>query len=300
MFRIAFSPIYRYPLPEGHRFPMAKYDLLPEQLVYEGTVSREQFFEPGALSVEEILTTHTRDYWEKLEGLALSYKESRRIGFPMTELLVRRGRHIARGSYECALHALHDGIAMNIAGGTHHAYADRGEGFCVFNDFALSARLLLRAGLVERILIADLDVHQGNGTAHIFRDEPRVFTFSMHGERNYPLRKERSDLDIGLPDGTADRAYLDTLGRVFPELLDSLAPQIVLYLAGVDVLAGDKLGRLALSMDGCRQRDRLVLEACKNRDIPVVVSMGGGYSARIATVVEAHANTFREAHRIFF
>lgn len=279
---------------------MVKYELLPEQLIYEGTVKESQFFAPRPLDEAEVLLTHTRDYWEKLISGELSYKEARKIGFPMTDLLVFRGRHISHGTYQCAHFAFEHGIAMNIAGGTHHAYADRGEGFCVFNDFAIAARLLLHEGRVQKILIVDLDVHQGNGTAHIFQDEPRVFTFSMHGEKNYPLRKERSDLDIGLPDGTGDEVYLSILENQLPRLIDQVMPDIIFYLSGVDVLSTDKLGRLALSLDGCRRRDRIVLDTCHRNHIPVVVSMGGGYSERVATVVEAHAITFREAQRIFF
>jgi acetoin utilization deacetylase AcuC-like enzyme len=193
-----------------------------------------------------------------------------------------------------------DGVAMNVAGGTHHAFADRGEGFCVFNDIALAANVLLSQQLVKKILIVDLDVHQGNGTAKIFEKDPRVFTFSMHGARNYPTRKEQSDLDIGLPDQTNDQLYLSTLKETLPRLMDEVQPDFIFYLAGVDVLATDKLGRLALSMEGCKQRDRLVLETCHRNQIPVAISMGGGYSERLAHIVEAHCNTFREAMRLYF
>lgn len=279
---------------------MVKYDLLPEQLVYEGTIRDGSFFRPEALTPEEILLTHTDAYWQKLESGTLSYKEQRNIGFPVTPLLIERGRHISRGTYQCALYAQEHGIAMNIAGGTHHAFADRGEGFCVFNDFAIAANLLLARQQAQRILIVDLDVHQGNGTARLFQDEPRVFTFSMHGAKNYPSRKERSDLDIGLPDGTDDKLYIRILEDTLFGLLEKVQPDIVFYLAGVDVLDTDKLGRLALTVEGCKQRDRIVLEQCHKNRIPVAVSMGGGYSERIATIVEAHANTFREAQRIFF
>ncbi|RME94849.1 MAG: histone deacetylase [Bacteroidetes bacterium] len=300
MLRIAFSPIYKYQLPEGHRFPMAKYELLPEQLLYEGTARESQFFAPDRLDEDTILLTHTVEYWDKLQNQKLSRKEERAIGFPMRPELVERGRYIAQGTIQCALYARQYGVAMNIAGGTHHAFADRGEGFCVFNDFAIAANYLLAEGGVRQILIVDLDVHQGNGTAHIFRDEPRVFTFSMHGARNYPTRKERSDLDIGLPDKTEDEPYLKTLYNTLPRLLHELQPDLVCYLAGVDVLATDKLGRLSMSIEGCKARDRFVFEQCKGHGIPVAVSMGGGYSERIAHIVEAHANTFRMAEEVFF
>lgn len=300
MLRVAWSPIYRYELPEGHRFPMEKYDLLPEQLVREGTLAQENFFEPLAVEEATLLQTHTLPYWESLKDQTLDPKAIRKIGFPMRPKLVERGRHIAQGTLDCALHALNDGISLNMAGGTHHSYADHGEGFCVFNDIAIASTELLTLGRVESILVVDLDVHQGNGTAHIFADQPKVFTFSMHGARNYPLRKERSSLDVGLPDGMEDQAYLTTLGRHLEDLMDQVMPGIVFYQAGVDVLATDKLGRLALSRQGCRRRDEMVMTSCRRHNVPLVVTMGGGYSVRLADVIEAHANTFRAAQQIYF
>ena len=300
MLKIAWSPVYKYELPEGHRFPMLKYELIPEQLLYEGTVTEANFFQPELLPESVALRTHTRAYWDKLTQVTLSPGEIRAIGFPINERFVVRGRHISNGTIQCARFALEHGCALNVAGGTHHAYADRGEGYCCFNDQAVASNYLLDNGLAHRILIVDLDVHQGNGTAHIFRDEPRVFTFSMHGERNYPLRKEKSDLDIGLPDGTEDAAYLDLLRNTLPRIADTFQPDFIFYQSGVDVLGSDKLGRLNLSRDGCRDRDRLVLSFCREHRIPVAVSMGGGYSPRIADIVEAHANTFRVAQELFF
>ena len=300
MLKIAWSPVYKYDLPEGHRFPMAKYELIPEQLLYEGTVSEQNFFHPDLLSEEYGLLTHTREYWDKLNNVALSDREARAIGFPINEKFVLRGRHIAQGTVEAALFALKYGIAMNVAGGTHHAFADRGEGYCCFNDQAVAANYLLKNQLAKKILIVDLDVHQGNGTAHIFRDEPRVFTFSMHGERNYPLRKEKSDLDVALPDGMTDEPYLRLLREHLPRLAETVEPDFVFYLSGVDVLGTDKLGRLNMSRSGCRERDRIVLDYCHTNRIPVAVSMGGGYSTRLADIVEAHANTFRVAQEVFF
>jgi acetoin utilization deacetylase AcuC-like enzyme len=240
--KIAFSPIYKYELPEGHRFPMLKYELLAEQLIWEGTVSDVNMFHPDMLTAETALLTHTEEWWRKMTELTLNEREIRAIGFPINEKFVRRGRHISQGTLECALFALQNGCSMNIAGGTHHAFADRGEGFCCFNDQAVAANYLLQQGLAKRILIVDLDVHQGNGTARIFQDDPRVFTFSMHGERNYPLRKEISSLDIGLPDGMEDAAYLKILNNTLPRLLDDFQPDFVFYLSGVDVLETDKLG----------------------------------------------------------
>jgi acetoin utilization deacetylase AcuC-like enzyme len=207
---------------------------------------------------------------------------------------------IANGTVQAALYALESGAAMNIAGGTHHAFTDRGEGFCLLNDIAIAANYLLEKNLVQKILVVDLDVHQGNGTAEIFRNEPRVFTFSMHGEKNYPLHKEQSDLDIPLPDGTGDKTYLRQLGKTLPALIDTHEPGFIFFQSGVDVLASDKLGRLAMTVAGCRERDRLVFEQCRQHKIPVVASMGGGYSQRVADIVEAHANTYRLAREIFF
>ena len=231
--RVAFSPIYRYELlPEGHRFPMDKYDLLPEQLLLEGTVGRVRFFHPEPLTEEQILRTHTAEYWSKMKHGTLSRKEIRAMGFPFHESLVWRGRHIANGTLQCAYHAMRDGVSLNIAGGTHHAYADRGEGFCLFNDMAIASTELLHRGDVNDILIIDLDVHQGNGTAHIFQEEPRVYTFSMHGAHNYPLHKEQSDWDIGVPDGIGDEDYLKILEEALQELFVKRSPDIVFYLSG--------------------------------------------------------------------
>jgi len=300
MLKIAFSPIYKYELPDGHRFPMAKYELLPEQLLWEGTVNESNFFHPDLLSEEVALLTHTPDWWAKMNEVRLSEKEIRAIGFPINEHFVKRGRHISNGTLQCTQWALEHGCSMNIAGGTHHAFADRGEGFCCFNDQAVAANWLLMNGLAQKILIVDLDVHQGNGTANIFENEPRVFTFSMHGERNYPIRKEKSDLDIGLPDGTEDTHYLKTLREALPRIADKFQPDFVFYQSGVDILESDKLGRLNVSRAGCRERDRVVLSFCKTNHLPIVISMGGGYSPRISDIVEAHANTFRMAQEVFF
>ncbi len=279
---------------------MIKYELIPEQLVYEGTVHESQFFHPDLLTEEEILWTHDLEFWEKLKTLTLTPKEIRKIGFPLSEALITRGRHISKGTIQCALYAQKYGVAMNIAGGTHHSFTNRGEGFCILNDFAIAANYLLQHQLAKKILIVDLDVHQGNGTAQIFRNEKAVFTFSVHGAKNYPVRKEKSDLDIGLPDKTEDKFYLETVQKTLPRLLDQVQPDFIFYLAGVDILATDKLGRLAVSREGCRQRDQFVLNLCKKNNIPVAVSMGGGYSVKITDIVEAHANTFRVAQNIYF
>ncbi|MFY8011162.1 MAG: histone deacetylase [Saprospiraceae bacterium] len=300
MLQIAFSPIYEYPLPKGHRFPMDKYSLIPQQLLYEGTVQEKQFFHPDPISEEIILLTHSAKYWEDLKNQTLSEKEIRAIGFPMTPLLVERGRHIAAGTLQCVEYAVKQGISMNAAGGTHHAFKEKGEGFCVFNDIAIASNYLIHSNKFNNILIVDLDVHQGNGSASIFNGQGQVFTFSMHGAKNYPFRKEASHLDIGLPDGTEDDAYLKILFNILPRVIDQHRPELIFYQAGVDILTTDRLGRLSVSREGCRKRDKYVMEICKKNKIPLVVTMGGGYSPQLSHIIEAHANTFRTATEVYF
>lgn len=300
MLKIAYCPIYHHPLPEGHRFPMAKYSLLPEQLLYEGTCVEANFFEPERLSDSEILSVHSKDYWEKLKNLKLSRQEERKTGFPLSAGLVEREITICKGTIQNAEYALKHGVSMNIAGGTHHAYTDHGEGFCLLNDIALASRWLLNNKKAQQILVVDLDVHQGNGTAKIMEQEPHVFTFSMHGKNNYPLHKEKSDLDIELPDKADDKTYLNLLTYHLPKLLDQLQPDFIFFQSGVDVLATDKLGRLGMTKEGCKARDRFVLESCKAHNIPLAINMGGGYSERLADIIDAHANTFRLAQEIWF
>ncbi len=300
MLKIAFSPIYKYQLPVNHRFPMIKYELIPEQLLYEGTIVEDNFFHPKAIEEEIILYTHSENYWTRLKNLDLNPREIRKIGFPLRKDLVDRGTYISQGTIDCCLFALKYGISMNVAGGTHHSFRDRGEGFCLLNDFAIASNYLLKNNLVQQILIVDLDVHQGNGTAKIFEHESRVFTFSMHGEKNYPTQKEKSDLDIGLPDKCEDTFYLNQLYHTLPRLIDMVQPDIILYLSGVDIIHSDKLGRLNISKEGCKKRDEFVLGLCKKNNIPIAISMGGGYSPKIADIVDAHANTFRLAQYIFF
>lgn len=300
MLKIAWSDIYVLPLPANHRFPMSKYELLPEQLLYEGTISSGNLFRPEAPEDALIVSTHTPAYWHKLKHQELTKSEIRKTGFPLSSLLVDREVTIMNGTVQCAMYALKYGIAMNIAGGTHHAFTDRGEGFCLLNDIAIAANYLLKNQLAKQILVVDLDVHQGNGTAQIFAAEPRVFTFSMHGAHNYPMHKETSDLDIGLPDGTNDAFYLRTLEVNLKNLIEQVQPDFLFFQSGVDILATDKLGRLAVSLDGCKQRDRMVLQLARENNIPLVASMGGGYSADIKVIIEAHANTYRLAQAIYF
>ncbi|MEY4605107.1 MAG: hypothetical protein RIT43_2399 [Bacteroidota bacterium] len=296
--RIAFRNEYVQALPEGHRFPMEKYDLLPRQLIHEGTISREQLFEPEIIEDAHVLDVHSSLYFERLTSLMLSAREQRVSGFPHDQKLIQRERMIMEGTRKCVEYALEDGISMNIAGGTHHAFYDRGEGFCLLNDQAIAAKWFLKEYPEKKVLIVDLDVHQGNGTASIFETDQRVFTFSMHGRNNYPLKKEHSDLDIELEDGTDDDTYLYQLAHSLDSILSGFTPDLVFYQCGVDVIGSDKLGKLGLTIQGCKMRDRMVFETARTLSVPVVCSMGGGYSRDIRDIIEAHANTFREAQFI--
>ena len=296
---IAWDPIYVQPLPAGHRFPMLKYELIPEQLLYEGTIRPDNLFSPEPCRHDILVLTHTAEWLQKLKDQGLSAKEQRRIGFPQSESLTRREWVIVQGTVDCCMHAFVNGVSLNVAGGTHHAFADFGEGFCLLNDFAVAANYLLQTGQARRLLMVDLDVHQGNGTAKLFANNPNVFTFSMHGKHNYPFHKEKSDLDVELEDGTPDVTYLEILAQHLPSLLHKLQPQMVFYLSGVDILATDKFGKLGVSIEGSRQRDEFVFLQLRDRGIPCVVAMGGGYSADIRIIVEAHCNTFRAAKEIY-
>lgn len=295
MIKIAFDPIYAHPLPENHRFPMLKYQLIPEQLIHEGTFAEENFFSPGRCAEEIILYTHELVYLNKLLHQQLSPSEQRKIGFPQSPELTERELIITQGTIDACSFALDSGVALNVAGGTHHAFADRGEGFCLLNDMAIAANYLLRKQISKKILIIDLDVHQGNGTAKLMEHEERVFTFSMHGAHNYPFHKEKSDLDIGLKDGTTGAEYLAILNETLPKLIIQVKPDFAFYLSGVDILNTDKFGKLQVSLSECKQRDEIVFEYLKKYQIPVTVALGGGYSPDIRTIVEAHCNTFRLA-----
>ena len=296
---IAYDPLYAHPLPEGHRFPMLKYELIPQQLLYEGTIHPDNIFSPLPCSKDVVLWTHSEEYYNKLNHQTLSEREQRHIGFPQSEQLTKRELIITQGTIDCCEFALQQGIALNVAGGTHHAFRDRGEGFCLLNDFAIASNYLLQRKLAERILIIDLDVHQGNGTAKIFEEQEAVFTFSIHGEHNYPFRKEKSDYDIGLRDGTTDQQYLSVLEEALADIFSKVKPDFAFYLSGVDVLASDKFGKLNLSLQGCRRRDELVFSFLKQHQVPCTVAMGGGYSADIKIIVEAHCNTFRLAKSMY-
>ena len=300
MLKIAFNENYIYSLDENHRFPMIKYELIPEQLIREGTCLDSNFFKPTKIKNELVLITHEEEYFKRFTSLKLSNKEIREIGFPLSQELVDRELEIAEGTIKCTGYSIKNGISMNIAGGTHHAFYNRGEAFCMLNDQAIAANYLLSKKLAKKILIIDLDVHQGNGTASLFNLNPDVFTLSFHGKKNYPFRKEKSDLDIEFDDKTGDSEYLKVLKETVPRIVDQFEPNFIFYLSGVDVLANDKLGRLSLSIEGCKERDKYILEFCKKNSIPVQVSMGGGYSMVLKDIIEAHSNTFRLAQEIFF
>lgn len=300
MLPIAFHPIFKHPLPEGHRFPMLKYELLPQQLIHEGIAQKSDFFEPEIIPIETVLRVHAKQYVSDLMDLTLDPKAARKIGFPLSKELVERELRIAQGTIIGAEKAFETKVAFNIAGGTHHAYSNRGEAFCLLNDQAISAKYLLDNKLAKKVLIIDLDVHQGNGTAEIFQKNDNVFTFSTHGKTNYPFKKETSDLDIAFDDNTSDDEFLKTISTIVPKLIEQQKPDFIFYLAGVDILASDKLGKLGCTIEGCKKRDEIVFENCDHYQIPVQVSMGGGYSPEIKTIIDAHANTYRVAKDILY
>lgn len=298
MLYTAYHKAYNHAvLPEGHKFPMLKYDLLKEQLLHQGIIEKHELFTPPNLASElDILRVHCAEYLDKLHRLDLNKIEERRTGFPLSKELIKREKLIMQGGVDASIFALeNNSISMNIAGGTHHAYSNRAEGFCLLNDIAIAAAKLETEYNLASILIVDLDVHQGNGTAEIFKNNPNIFTFSMHGRNNYPFKKENSDLDIALEDHVTDEEYLFILNKHLPDLLKTLQPQFVFYQCGVDVLASDKLGKLGLSLEGCKQRDKMVFEKVRSHNIPMHCCMGGGYSKDIKIIVDAHSNTFKEA-----
>lgn len=299
LLRIAHHPAYVHPLREGHRFPMLKYELIPLQLLLEGVVQANSFFVPKLAMKEVICLAHDGQYVQHLLNLSLDAKMVRRIGFPLSKSLVERELYLVDGTIQACHYAMENGVAFNTAGGTHHAGRDFGEGFCLLNDQAVGAAYLVEKGIAKRVLIIDLDVHQGNGTAHIFEDSSSVFTFSMHGDKNFPFIKERSFLDVPLVDGITDEVYLALLKQHLDTLFASIQPDFVFYQAGVDVLETDKLGKLKLTAEGCSRRDEMVFRYCHERSIPVQVSMGGGYSTHIKDIVNAHVETYRIAVDVY-
>ena len=277
---------------------MLKYELIPQQLIYEGVVSHENFFSPQKISDYWLEKSHDKQYITNLKNLNLSKSEIRKTGFPLSKDLVCREYIITQGTLDCVDYAIEYGAAANIAGGTHHAFRDRGEGFCLFNDLATASLYALEKYDLNSVLIIDLDVHQGNGTASILKNNHKIFTFSMHGEKNYPFLKEKSNLDIGLTDGTNGKDYLNILNQTLEKLKNQLNPDIIFYVSGVDILATDKLGRLNVSRDACKKRDEMVYEFSKNKKAPIITVMGGGYSEKIYDIVEAHCNTFKAMNEL--
>jgi len=296
--RISFHSDYYVPLPARHPFPMAKYPLLHERLLVEGLLTATDVLEPAEAALEDLALVHTMEYLGKLANDRLEAAEVRKIGMPWSGALWRRSRLAVQGTLEAARAALDDGIAGNLAGGTHHAFPSHGEGFCVLNDAAIAIRVLQRERRIHRALVIDLDVHQGNGTAAIFAGDDSVFTFSMHGERNYPLQKMRSTLDVGLADGVGDEEYQATLESHLARIFDQWSPDVAFYLAGVDPVAGDRYGRLGLTGEGIARRDRSVLESCRARGVPAVITIAGGYAPTAERTAELHAIVFREANRM--
>ena len=298
-YRIFYSPYYYADIGEGHVFPIRKFELVRDKLLAEGTLLESEISEPEPANVEDLLLVHTEDYITRLRNGTLTPKEVRKLGLPWSESLVRRSFHAISGTINASVLAIETGIASNLAGGTHHAYPDRGEGYCVLNDVAVSIRVLQRESLARKFLIIDLDVHQGDGTAFIFQDSPEVLTLSMHGAKNYPLFKQRSTIDIELADKTGDDEYLETLSEVLPRLVMH-DPHIIFCLAGADPYEKDKLGRLGLTIEGLRRRDTTVLEFARANGIPIVTTMSGGYAADIDDTVEIHCNTIRAVKEVFF
>jgi acetoin utilization deacetylase AcuC-like enzyme len=293
--KVFYSDHFVLPLPEGHRFPMVKYSMLRERVAASGICEPGEMRVPRPVSDEEILRAHDRDYLRHVVEGTLSRKEMRRIGFPWSERMVERSRRASGGTLGACLAALEDGFSANLAGGTHHAFADQGEGYCVFNDSAIAARAVRAEGLVEQVVILDTDVHQGNGTAAILRGDPSIFTFSIHGARNFPFRKEESDLDVALPDGADDGEFVEALEAGLERVLEESKAELAFYLAGADPYEDDRLGRLSVSKEGLAERDRLILESCRERDIPVAVTMAGGYARKIEDTVDIHFRSIERA-----
>ncbi len=298
-FKIFYSPYYYADIGDGHVFPIRKFEIARDILLAEGTLAQDEIVEPAAVDPSDLLLVHTEDYITRLSNGGLTAKEIRKLGLPWSKSLVRRSFTAISGTINASRQALLDGVSSNLAGGTHHAFPDRGEGFCVLNDVAVAIRVLQRDGLAKRFLIIDLDVHQGNGTAFIFQDSPEVFTFSMHGAKNYPLFKETSILDIELADGTADAEYLDTLEHALNRVRLHDA-DIIFYLAGADPYENDRLGRLALTKEGLKRRDEMVLSFARSEGIPIVTTMSGGYAEQIEDTVDIHCNTIRAVKSVFF
>ncbi len=297
-FLIFYSPYYYADIGENHVFPIKKFELVRDRLLKDGTLQSYEIAEPQPAKIEDVLLVHTEDYVTRLRNGTLTTREIRRLGLPWSKSLVRRSFLACSGTINAARHALKNLVASNLAGGTHHAFPDRGEGFCVLNDVAVTIKVLQKENLAKKFLIVDCDVHQGNGTAFIFKDEADVFTFSMHGAKNYPLFKEKSSLDVELPDKTGDAEFLEILDEALPRIFLH-NPDLVFYLGGADPFEKDKLGRLGLTIEGLQRRDEAVLSFAKNKKIPIVTTMSGGYAQDINDTVEIHCNTIRAVKKVF-
>ena len=293
--KVYYTDQFVLPLPDGHRFPMQKYAMLRQRVVEAGLVAPEDLRVPHAATDEEITRAHDPEYLRRVRCGELTAKEVRRIGFPWSQEMVERSRRSSGATIEACRSALEDGIAVNLAGGTHHAFRDRGEGYCVFNDSAIAARAMQAEGRAARIVIIDCDVHQGNGTAAIFAGDPTVFTFSIHGAKNFPFHKERSDLDVELRDRADDTVYLGALKDGVRRALDLARADLAVYLAGADPFVGDSFGRLALTKSGLAERDRIVFQLCRETGLPVAVAMSGGYARNIEDTVDIHFQTVKRA-----
>ncbi len=291
----AFTPAHvPLPLPEEHRFPISKYARLAEKLRALGW----QVDNAPSAPLEDLERVHTKDYLHALKTCTLDRKAERKLGFPQSAALWQRSLHSVGGTLAAFHDALERGYGVNLAGGTHHAYPGHGEGFCVFNDYAVAIRRAFHYGLAEKFFVIDLDVHQGNGTAKIFGGDDSVFTLSVHGARNYPFQKERSNRDIPLSDGIEDEEYLELIRAELPPLMQEVGPDVMLYIGGVDVLASDRFGRMALSQEGVKQRDRFVFELCKSADVPLVYTMGGGYQKDIEVTLAGHVAGLQELREV--
>lgn len=297
--KVAWHQFYNHPLKENHKFPMKKYDLLKEELLNQIIIQEKDLLIPNQISEEDILLAHNNEYWNKLKNLELNEKEERRTGFPQSDRLIERERLIMQGTYLVSEYALTNGLGFNIAGGTHHAFSNKGEGFCLLNDMALSALMLIKYKNISKVLIVDLDVHQGNGSAEILQKNKDVFTFSIHGKENYPIIKEKSDLDIELDHKTEDEEYLDLVYTNLNKLINMFEPQFILYQAGVDILESDKFGRLNISVEGCKERDNIVFELASKNSLPITTTMGGGYSEDINIILDSHINTYKSALKYY-
>jgi acetoin utilization deacetylase AcuC-like enzyme len=293
--KIFYTDHFHFPLPADHRFPIVKYSLLRQQILKDDIVDKIRFCVPRAATYKEIVRAHSPAYFERLQNGEMTPKDMRRIGFPWSAELVERAKRSAGATIQAGLAAIKGNIAVSLAGGTHHAFGDRGEGYCLLNDSVIAARALQSENTLEKILIIDCDVHQGNGTAAIVANDTTIFTFSIHGKNNFPSRKEKSDLDIALEDGTDDQAYLEALEKGLIHALDIFEAEMVIYLAGADPYESDRFGRLRLSKPGLLERDRMVFRYCHNAAIPVVVTMAGGYAKNIQDSVDIHFQTVKQA-----